>query len=121
MENLTVDALAQLEDTALRIHEAQMEPATPEDCETQARLLAKHFPPGLLTRLAIALEKAERKHPVFAEGPYQGIGRITEELGEAIQCINHGESMERLEEEAMDVLVTAFRFVRKDWVMQDNE
>lgn len=83
-------------------------------------LMTKHIPPELLVRLALALEKAERKHPVFAEGPYQGIGRITEELGEAIQCINHGEPMERLEEEAMDVLVTAWRFVRGDWKTQED-
>lgn len=65
----------------------------------------------LLKRLAIA----ERKHPVFAEGIYQGFGRIGEEYGEVCQAMNHGESDARIEAEAMDLLVVAWRFVRGDY------
>ena len=61
------------------------------------------------------LARAEQLHPTFAEGVYQGLGRVGEEYGELAQSINHGESMERIEAEAMDLLVVAFRFVRKDW------
>lgn len=61
------------------------------------------------------LAYAEEKHPVFAEGAAQGLGCIGEEYGELCQAINHGEPMERIEAEAMDLLVVAFRFVRKDY------
>lgn len=61
------------------------------------------------------LKDAERKHPTFAEGPYQGIGMVSAELGEATQCIVKGESEERIYDEMLDVLVTAFRFARGDW------
>lgn len=61
------------------------------------------------------LAYAENKHPVFAEGAAQGLGRVGEEYGELCQAINHGEPMERIEAEAMDLLVVAFRFVRKDY------
>lgn len=61
------------------------------------------------------LAEAERKHPVFAEGIYQGFGRIGEEYGEVCQAMNHGESDARIEAEAMDLLVVAWRFVRGDY------
>ena len=61
------------------------------------------------------LHEAEYKHPVFAEGSYQGIGMVAAELGEATQCIVKGESEERVYDEMLDVLVTAWRFARGDW------
>ena len=69
----------------------------------------------LFYELETALQRAEKLHPIFAEGIYQGLGRVGEEYGELAQSINHGEPMERIEAEAMDLLVVAFRFVRKDY------
>lgn len=66
-------------------------------------------------KLFAALERAEHLHPVFAEGVYQGLGRVGEEYGELAQSLNHGESKERVEAEAMDLLVVVWRFVRKDY------
>lgn len=66
---------------------------------------------GLLGRLA----RAEQLHPVFAVGVPQGIGRITEEVGELARAVNHMEGEDRIMSEAWDVLVTAWRFVRRDW------
>ena len=60
-------------------------------------------------------DRARQKHPVFAEGIYQGFGRIGEEYGEVCQAMNHGENNERIEAEAMDLLVVAWRFVRGDY------
>ena len=69
----------------------------------------------LFSELLNRLDVAERKHPVFAEGIYQGFGRIGEEYGEVCQAMNHGESDARIEAEAMDLLVVAWRFVRGDY------
>lgn len=62
-----------------------------------------------------ALKIAEKKHPVFAEGIAQGLGRMGEEFGEVCQAVNHGESEERIMSEALDLLVVAWRFLRRDW------
>ena len=69
----------------------------------------------LFFKLGKALVRAERLHPIFAEGVYQGIGRLSEEMGEISHAANRGESIERLESEAMDMLVVAWRFARKDY------
>lgn len=62
-----------------------------------------------------ALKIAEQKHPVFAEGVAQAIGRLSEELGEIAQAVNHGEPENRIMSEALDLLVVAWRFYRRDW------
>lgn len=61
------------------------------------------------------LRFAETKHPVFAEGPYEGIAQVEAELGEAVQSLVKGEPEDRWLDEMLDVLVTAWRFARKDW------
>lgn len=62
-------------------------------------------------RMAIA----ERKHPLFADGVYQGLGVVTEEVGELSQAANKQQGKERLAEESWDVAVVAARFARGDW------
>lgn len=74
----------------------------------------------LFLKLGTALVRAEKLHPVFAEGVYQGIGRLSEEMGEISRAANRGESIERLESEAMDMLVVAWRFARKDYEQHFN-
>ena len=58
----------------------------------------------------LAMRKARRKHPVFAEGKYQALGVIDAEFRELEQAVE-SESPERQTAEAMDVAVTALRFV----------
>lgn len=92
-------------------------------CDLLANLLDYKRRPGLWTykdfeafqTLQVGLRRAESLHPVFAEGVYQGLGRVGEEYGELAQSLNHGESKERVEAEAMDLLVVVWRFVRKDY------
>ena len=70
----------------------------------------------LLERLAVAQEK----HPVYAEGIWQGMGRIGEEYGELCQSVNHGEPEDRIMSEAWDLLCVVWRFVRGDWREHDG-
>lgn len=95
-------------------------------CDLLANLLDYKRRPGLWTykdfevfqTLQVGLRRAESLHPVFAEGVYQGLGRVGEEYGELAQCINHCETQDRVEAEALDLLVTAWRFCRKDYEQQ---
>lgn len=61
------------------------------------------------------LEVAEGKHPVFAEGIYQALGRVSEEVGELNRSVNHNEGDKRTMDEAFDSLVVIWRFIRGDW------
>lgn len=66
---------------------------------------------ALISRIA----KAQEKHPVFADGIYQGVGVIGEEYGELCQALNKGQGEERVMDEAFDLLCVAWRFCRGDW------
>lgn len=66
---------------------------------------------ALISRIA----KAKEKHPVFADGMYQGVGVLGEEYGELCQALNKGEGEERVMDEAFDLLCVAWRFCRGDW------
>ena len=60
--------------------------------------------------LRVWLDKAREKHPDYANGTLEAFGVVCEEFFEfktAIDC----ESPERQREEALDVAVTALRFV----------
>ena len=69
----------------------------------------------ILDSLRGGLRRAEYLHPVFADGIFQGLSRVSEELGELAQSVNHGENQERIETEARDLLVVVWRFLRKDY------
>lgn len=69
----------------------------------------------VLDKLKDGLRRAEYLHPCFAEGVFQGLSRVSEELGELAQSVNHGEDQERIEAEARDLLVVVWRFLRKDY------
>ena len=71
----------------------------------------------LISRIA----KAEKKHPNFADGIYQGVGVIGEEYGELCQALNKGEGEERVMDEAFDLLCVAWRFCRGDWRTGDEK
>lgn len=61
------------------------------------------------------LHEAEKKHPVFAEGPYEALGRIGEEQGELVRAVTKNEGDERIYDEALDLLVVTWRLARGDW------
>ena len=60
--------------------------------------------------LAHALVVARKKHPVYAKDATEAWGVIRAELFELLHAVEH-ESEERQREEAIDVAVTALRFV----------
>ena len=66
---------------------------------------------ALIDRIA----KAEKKHPGFADGIYQGVGVIGEEYGELCQALNKNQGEERVMDEALDLLCVVWRFCRGDW------
>lgn len=69
----------------------------------------------VMADFVVRLSEAEEKHPVFAEGPYEALGRIAEEQGELVRAVTKNEGEERMYDEALDVMITAFRFARGDW------
>lgn len=70
---------------------------------------------GLWADLAVRVVKAEKKHPDFADGIYQGVGVIGEEYGELCQALNKRQGEERVMDEALDLLCVVWRFCRGDW------
>jgi len=66
---------------------------------------------ALISRIATA----EKKHPNFADGIYQGVGVIGEEYGELCQAVNKGQGEERIMAEAFDLLCVVWRLCRGDW------
>lgn len=70
---------------------------------------------GMMTIRALALgcKLARRKHPLFAEGRYQALGVIGEEYRELERAVER-ESPERQAAEALDVAITALRFVQEE-------
>lgn len=67
------------------------------------------------------LAEAERKHPVFSEGIYQGVGVVGEEYGELCQALNKMQGEVRVMDEALDLLCTVWRFCRGDWRTCDEK
>lgn len=72
---------------------------------------------ALISRIATA----EKKHPNFADGIYQGVGVIGEEYGELCQAVNKGQGEERIMAEAFDLLCVVWRLCRGDWRTGDEE
>ncbi len=68
-----------------------------------------------LAELKNRVKKAEEKHPLFADGIYQGAGCISAEHGEFWNAVTKNEGEKRILDENWDVIVTAFRFWRGDW------
>lgn len=70
---------------------------------------------GMMTIRALArgCKLARKKHPVFAEGKYHALGVIGEEYRELERAVER-ESPERQAAEALDVAITAIRFVQEE-------
>lgn len=69
----------------------------------------------LLFALIDRVAEAEKKHPAFSDGIYQGVGVIGEEYGELCQALNKSQGEERVTDEALDLLCVVWRFCRGDW------
>lgn len=68
-------------------------------------------------QLALALYSginiAREKHPRFAEGKYEALGVISQEVEEFTEAVER-ESDKRSIEEALDVMVTCARYIAGD-------
>lgn len=65
---------------------------------------------AIMQAIALRLEEARGKHPVYAEGPYQALGVIGSEIRELEHAVEH-ETPARAIDEALDVVATACRFI----------
>ena len=68
----------------------------------------------LFYKLETALQRAEKLHPGFAEGPYEALGFLSEEHGEVTKAITKGEGKQRMQEELIDLIVVAWRMLRDE-------
>lgn len=75
----------------------------------------------LLVKLAERVKAAEKKHPDFSDGIYQGVGVIGEKYGELCQALNKGQGEARVMDEALDLLCVVWRFCRGDWRQKRGE
>ena len=71
--------------------------------------------PYIMAALDEELKAAEKEHPDFVDGIYQGVGVIGEKYGELCQALNKGQGKERVMDEALDLLCVVWRFCRGDW------
>jgi len=69
----------------------------------------------LLYTILDALRRARRLHPVFAEGKYQALGRISAEVGELVQAVEKNEGTAREKEETIDSIVVLIRNWLGEW------
>lgn len=60
-----------------------------------------------------AIRYAKKKHPEFPADPSEGFGIMCEEVLELCRAINEKEPNDRILDEALDVAVTAIRFVEE--------
>ena len=77
---------------------------------------------GMMTIRALALgcKLARKKHHVFAEGKYYALGVIGDEFRELEHAVLR-ESEERQKDEALDVAITALRFVQGEHEREDRD
>ena len=80
----------------------------------KARILGNGEPERgyeMIDRLCEMVRDAREKHPKFAEGEYEALGRIGAEYGELVQAIEKSEGEEREIEESFHTIVTNWRFI----------
>ena len=66
---------------------------------------------ALFHEIVKGLDRARRLHPVFAEGKWQGLGRISAEVGELVRAVDKGEGEDREIDEAFDSVAVLIRFI----------
>ncbi len=68
----------------------------------------------LVKEIVERLAHARKKHPVFAEGMWEGFGVIHAELKEMEKEIDRGNEARALDE-CLDVVATCIRFLNEEW------
>ena len=69
---------------------------------------------AIMQAIALRLEEARGKHPVYAEGPYHALGVIGSEFRELEKAVEH-ETESRQMDEALDVVATSVRFLSEEY------
>lgn len=69
---------------------------------------------AIMQAIALRLEQARDKHPLYAEGQYQALGVIGSEFHELEKAVEH-ETESRQMYEALDVIATAVRFLGEEY------
>ena len=68
----------------------------------------------IMQAIALRLEEARGKHPVYAEGPCQALGVIHAEFKELEHAVEH-ETEARQRDEGLDVVATVVRFLGEEY------
>lgn len=76
---------------------------------------------NLLAEFIRKLSWARHEHPERLDSPAEGISVMLEELGEIAQAYNDKADARRLHDEALDLMVTAWRFARGDWKIPEED
>lgn len=69
---------------------------------------------AIMQAIALRLEEARDKHPLYAEGPYHALGVVGSEFRELEKAVEH-ETESRQMDEALDVVATAVRFLGEEY------
>lgn len=69
---------------------------------------------AIMQAIALRLEEAREKHPLYAEGPYHALGVIHAEFKELEHAVEH-ETESRQKDEALDVIATSVRFLGEEY------
>lgn len=69
---------------------------------------------AIMQAIALRLEQARDKHPLYAEGPYHALGVIGSEFHELEKAVEH-ETESRQMDEALDVIATTVRFLGEEY------
>lgn len=69
---------------------------------------------AIIQAIALRLEHARDKHPLYAEGPYHALGVIGSEFHELEKAVEH-ETESRQMDEALDVIATLVRFLGEEY------
>lgn len=69
---------------------------------------------AIMQAIALRLEEAREKHPVYAEGPYHALGVMHAEFKELEHAVEH-ETESRQMDEALDVIATSVRFLGEEY------
>jgi hypothetical protein len=69
---------------------------------------------AIMQAIALRLEQARDKHPLYAEGQYHALGVIHAEFKELEHAVEH-ETESRQMDEALDVIATSVRFLGEEY------
>lgn len=64
----------------------------------------------LFYKIVRKMDRARQLHPVFATGKWQGLGRISAEVGELVRAIEKDEGQDREKAEILDSIIVLIRY-----------